>query len=211
MVDISQVKEHYSRKSDQELIHLAQTDGHELTPDALQALKEEFNKRKLDSQVFDDIENVKSDAAKNKIELANQNASDQSLLSLWQYAFDEKKQARSNQEIENELKHRGLVDADARMIVDSLESKAREGLAASNNNMLLGGIICVAGLAVTFWTYSSAANGGSYVIAWGAILFGAIRFFRGLAGREKFETVLNNILEEQDAEIVEEAEQNPGT
>jgi hypothetical protein len=41
---------------------------------------------------------------------------------------------------------------------------------------------CFVGLVVTAWTYQSAANagGGRYVVAWGAIVFGAIQLFRGL-------------------------------
>jgi hypothetical protein len=54
---------------------------------------------------------------------------------------------------------------------------------AAVRNMVLGGIICAVGLIITVATYSAASEGGgSYVVAWGAIIFGAIRFFRGLAG-----------------------------
>jgi hypothetical protein len=45
---------------------------------------------------------------------------------------------------------------------------------------LYGGLWCVGGIIVTAVTYSAASGGGSYVVAWGAILFGAIQFFRGL-------------------------------
>lgn len=47
-------------------------------------------------------------------------------------------------------------------------------------NMMIGGIVCLIGVAVTLGTYSSAAPGGSYLIAWGAILYGGIQFIRGL-------------------------------
>jgi hypothetical protein len=47
--------------------------------------------------------------------------------------------------------------------------------------MITGAVICVIGIVVTAVSYSSASEGGgSYVVAWGAIIFGAIRFFRGL-------------------------------
>jgi hypothetical protein len=45
--------------------------------------------------------------------------------------------------------------------------------------MLVGGLSFFAGVAVTVVTY--ARHGDSYVIAYGAILFGAVRFFQGLA------------------------------
>ncbi|MEP7126455.1 MAG: hypothetical protein ABJE95_36325 [Byssovorax sp.] len=47
-------------------------------------------------------------------------------------------------------------------------------------NMLVGGLVCAAGVTLTWATYS--LNNHSYVIALGPILFGAVRFFQGLAG-----------------------------
>jgi hypothetical protein len=49
-------------------------------------------------------------------------------------------------------------------------------------NMAIGGLICLVGLAVTIGTFALANQGatGSYVIAWGSVVFGAIQFFRGL-------------------------------
>jgi hypothetical protein len=51
--------------------------------------------------------------------------------------------------------------------------------------MLYGGIVCVAGIVVTGVTYLAASGpgGGTYLVAWGAILFGGLRFFRGLTGK----------------------------
>jgi hypothetical protein len=53
-------------------------------------------------------------------------------------------------------------------------------------NMLFGALWCVGGTVVTAVTYQSASPGGHYIIAWGAVLFGAIQFLRGL-----FQTVSN--------------------
>jgi hypothetical protein len=48
--------------------------------------------------------------------------------------------------------------------------------------MILGGLICLAGIFVTVASYSAAAGGGTYVFAWGAIVVGGLRFFHGLSG-----------------------------
>jgi hypothetical protein len=59
------------------------------------------------------------------------------------------------------------------------------GRAAANRNMLVGGLWCVGGIVVSVATYSAASSGGgSYVVAWGAIIFGGIQFFRGLLARQ---------------------------
>jgi hypothetical protein len=48
-------------------------------------------------------------------------------------------------------------------------------------NMLYGALWCVGGIAVTAGTYAIASSGGgTYFIAWGAVLFGGIKFFKGL-------------------------------
>ena len=49
-------------------------------------------------------------------------------------------------------------------------------------DMVVGAIWCIGGILVTALTYGAAASspgGGRYVIAYGAIIFGAIQFLRG--------------------------------
>jgi hypothetical protein len=48
-------------------------------------------------------------------------------------------------------------------------------------NALFGALWCIGGTAVTVLTYEAASGGGTYFVAWGAILFGAIQAIRGLA------------------------------
>ena len=50
-------------------------------------------------------------------------------------------------------------------------------------NLIVGGIFCVIGTVVTVASYAAASGsseGGSYVVAWGAILFGGIQALRGV-------------------------------
>ena len=61
-----------------------------------------------------------------------------------------------------------------------MRSDSRGSGGPGMKNMMVGGLCCIAGTAVTFITYQMAANGGVYFVAWGAILFGGIQFFRGL-------------------------------
>jgi hypothetical protein len=49
--------------------------------------------------------------------------------------------------------------------------------------MVIGGLLAVAGTIITIVTYSDAssdAEGGTYIVAWGPIIFGLILFFQGL-------------------------------
>lgn len=47
--------------------------------------------------------------------------------------------------------------------------------------MLVGGLWCGGGLAVTLYTHATASGGGTYVVAWGAIIFGGWQAIKGLA------------------------------
>ena len=47
-------------------------------------------------------------------------------------------------------------------------------------NMVVGGMVCFIGLAVTVRSYVAAEPGGVFLLACGPIIFGGIQFFRGL-------------------------------
>jgi hypothetical protein len=84
-------------------------------------------------------------------------------------------------EVKRILVDDGLDEESAMTVVTSLDNqitKAKKERA--KKDMLYGALWCVGGTVVTFISYSSASGGGSYVITWGAILFGGIQFFRGL-------------------------------
>lgn len=58
--------------------------------------------------------------------------------------------------------------------------RAPSNVSAGLLNMLIGGTIGVVGLVVTIYSLVAAMDkGGGYVVAYGAIIFGAIQFFRG--------------------------------
>lgn len=54
---------------------------------------------------------------------------------------------------------------------------------AGQRKMALGALWCIGGLIVTGLTYAlaSGTGGGTYIFAWGAILFGAVQFIQGLS------------------------------
>lgn len=50
---------------------------------------------------------------------------------------------------------------------------------AGRTKMVLGALLCLAGIIVTVGSYLAAGSGGSCILAWGAILFGALLFLWG--------------------------------
>ncbi|HEX5058420.1 MAG TPA: hypothetical protein VFV99_03625 [Kofleriaceae bacterium] len=73
---------------------------------------------------------------------------------------------------------RPAMDADA-FAHQLIESERR---AAKTRDLTIGGILLGLGLAITLITYDSASqSGGTYVVAYGPMIVGAIRLFKGLA------------------------------
>jgi len=70
-----------------------------------------------------------------------------------------------------------IDDSFAQSIVDSERRSKR------NADLVIGGLLFGLGLLVTVGTYGSASeSGGTYVVAYGPMIVGVIRIFRGLAG-----------------------------
>ncbi len=77
------------------------------------------------------------------------------------------------------------VEAELQAMINSPEGR-REIARQYKKSMIYGALWTIGGTLVTILTYSGARGGGRYVIAWGAIVFGLIGFFKGLSGWMKF-------------------------
>jgi hypothetical protein len=71
------------------------------------------------------------------------------------------------------------------MMTEHLEAPSTpEDGSGGGKDMLVGALVCIAGALLTYFSYQSAATragGGTYRIFYGAVIFGALRFFRGIA------------------------------
>jgi hypothetical protein len=91
------------------------------------------------------------------------------------------KHEKSAQETKLALINEGLDSESASIVVSNLEQQLRDVQKdEARNDMVKGALWTIGGVAITWATYSAASGGGTYVITWGAIIFGAIQFFRGL-------------------------------
>lgn len=125
-----------------------------------------------------------------------QNAIDQ----LAQYVAQNIAQGKDKGGITKELVKLGWPKETAAQFVDNIEEElkrraeeykrtpeGRQTMAAQYKRHMLYGILWAAGgTAVTIGTYEAASEGGWYIVAWGAIIFGVIEFFRGLFGWLKY-------------------------
>jgi uncharacterized protein YjeT (DUF2065 family) len=91
----------------------------------------------------------------------------------------------SDLQISKALVEKGLKPEQAQIVIQKLRQARAEVLRkAGMRDMMIGGGICLLGLIMTMGTFNAATSspgGGRYIVAWGAIIFGAIQFFRGLS------------------------------
>lgn len=77
----------------------------------------------------------------------------------------------------------------ARVAADEYAAEVRRSAREEASKQIwIGGLICIVGIVVTVVSYAMAAEGaggGRYVVAWGAVIFGAIRLIRGIVGWAK--------------------------
>ncbi len=94
------------------------------------------------------------------------------------------KEQRTAFDVREILIEKGLSEEVASHIVDTLQEQIADAKKKrAGKDALYGGLWFFGGILVTVLTYASASNGGgTYFVAWGAIIFGGIQFFRGIAG-----------------------------
>ncbi len=176
MIDPAIIRENYAQMTDEQLMHLAKSEGQDLTSDALSALHDEFLSRNLDTSVFGSVEDNKNIRQQRNLQKVKESAANEFTQAVWTYALDEKAAGATDNAIRKGLASYGLDEEHATLITDALENTAKNRLASHKANMVRGGITCGAGFLITYWTMTAAQGGGTYVVAWGAIVFGAYRF-----------------------------------
>ncbi len=101
-------------------------------------------------------------------------------------------EGKSQEHVVSELVKQDWSEEWATQFVSQVErsmSKVRVRNAKASQyarHMIYGTLWVIGGTVVTAATYQAASEGGTYLIAWGAILFGGIDFLRGLFGWLKY-------------------------
>jgi len=80
-------------------------------------------------------------------------------------------------EIQNPTEFQANTESDTTNNPIVVDKTANEG----SSNMLFGALWCIGGIVVTAVTYNAVKEtGGTYFVAWGAIVYGGWQFLKGL-------------------------------
>ncbi len=111
----------------------------------------------------------------------DEGSAEQAVEALYSYAAGLMKNKESDEAIVADLVQKGLSQETASSLVGNLRSAIRSAKRkAGIRNIVIGSLWCVGGLVITALTYSMASGGGTYIVTWGAIVFGAVQAIRGL-------------------------------
>lgn len=196
-MDIDYIKESYAKMPDEELIGLVKHEAASLTPEARAALQAELAKRNYgasfeEALITDQQNKLLRDEAKER-----KKAEDEFLDTVLPYVFNAKYNKVNNEAVKKGLMEQGITEEQAGFTLEKMEEQAQTHLRATERNMMIGLLLCVGGTAITYFTYQAASGGGVYVVTWGAILFGLLRFFQNLGLHYKFKKILDHIRNKQ--------------
>lgn len=111
------------------------------------------------------------------------------------------KEGASVAEVEELLVEHGLSGEKAASVAETAaESKAFDDLVDGKRKMLFGMLCFIVGIVVTAVTYRIAGKGETYIVAWGAMLYGAYLIIRGIGRWGKARASQRWIQEQADEE-----------
>jgi cation transport ATPase len=129
------------------------------------------------------------------------------VAAVFAYADSQLTTGKSPRDVEQDLMSKGMEQESAASVVEKIvherqrqaaerarvmAQRERERLAhrrrvmamraaAAQRSMMMGAMICAAGVLMSLFTHTTSMNSAPYVVAWGVILFGTVRFLRGAA------------------------------
>ncbi len=113
--------------------------------------------------------------------MSEQGDNDEAVAAVYQHAASLVRDGKSRDQVKADLLSQGLDEESAGIVTRNIfEMRKKAYSEEGRKNMLHGALWCIGGIVVTAVTYSAARGGGTYVVTWGAIIFGAVQFFRGV-------------------------------
>ena len=179
--------------SDEALIHFASEDGPGLTAEAFGILKDEFVTRNLPMDVITAIEDGTFSAQRESVTHIENMEMREFSSTVLAHALNEKRDGKSNAAIVAGLVETGMDEQQAELLISQLQRHAEALLAKSNNNLLTGVFICIAGLAIHLISPQKPFVTLMDILSICAIGWGIIMFLKNLFDKNKYAAVIRNI------------------
>jgi hypothetical protein len=200
MIELKIVKEQYQRMSDDELIRFAENESKSLTIESFHLLKAEFEIRNLDLHIIESAQVDKELEEATKLSAFEKETAIKFEEAIWKFVFDEKEKGKANGEIFNSLLRKNISEESAYMLIESIESSAKEQVEHFDIQIIVGWVLIACGCVFFFLMLNSAILPN--IAIWGILLAvgGIFRLFVCYDKKRKFQKILNNIEDERDIE-----------
>lgn len=185
---------------DEELKRFAVNEADKLSIDSFHALKAEFEARHLDIGIIQKVEFEKEIAEATKASEFERAIAEQFTETIWQFAFEEKAKGTSNVQIFKLLLQKNISEYYAYMLIESIESRAKELEDSFDTEIIFGWLLCIGGTLFILFNLKSGLS--ALLLIWGTVLLlgGVVRLATSYKNKNKFQIILKNIEAEKEIE-----------
>jgi hypothetical protein len=179
-MDTDYVKAYYAELPSEKLIQIAREDSKDLTKEAMELLRQEFSRRNLSLDIYLPVPKVsKQEVTESSIIPGANNNADLAMVGQSYSAIQTEGTADETELTESEMLEKMNI------------SQIEEALKKTERILVINAIIFFAGFVITAATYDYASKqGGSFFVAWGAILFGGVRAIQAWVQKRKLKAEL---------------------
>lgn len=164
-MDTEYVKAYYTELPSEKLMQIAREDSKDLTKEAMELLRLEFSRRNMSLDAYLPVPKaLKQEETEASIIPGANNNADLAMLGHSYSAIQTESPVNETELSESEMLEKMSI------------SQIEEALKKTERILVINTFIFFAGFVITAATYDYASKqGGSFFIAWGAILFGGVR------------------------------------
>ncbi len=196
MVDKNTIREKYASMPDSELFAFAREEAMHLTAEGRMILNTEITKRN-NAGIFDNIALNTLPNEEIKDPFFNKE-SDPFMRASVTYFFDQKEMGAGDETILNGLMETGMEEADAINFISAMDLLALQRLKKADHSKLIGGLIVMCGMAITFLPFQRSSNRLAYIIAWCMMIYGAGKLISGIFNSERFKKIISQIAKDNE-------------
>lgn len=191
MIDISLIKDRYSKMTDEQLVFLAKSDALSITHEAFIAFKREFKSRNLQPEIIHKIEEQRIALKKQKIIHSLERESQSFNHKIWSRLFELIQDEEPDEVIIQTLVDEGVRLESAVYIIENLEMVVRNVLEKTKKHINKCILSFGGGCLVLVFNYYFSITDSLYFYGFLLALAGAIKWADNDKEKTRFEKILH--------------------
>lgn len=184
-----QIRKNFSSMTDNQIINLAKENGRTLSSDGFLILREELNKRKIGSDILEELEHEIILQQSLQVKKFEEDIHRNLFVKVWEYAFTAREKGESDYEIFNKLLELDIKDDYAHHIVRNIKGQAEILKKDAISDIQAGVVIFFIGLLLLY----GAISIGRFQIPAGIVpILGVVRIFIYMRKAERLKKIIDS-------------------